>query len=167
MSDYLTYYDDLLENVVSLNAYVSSIDYSLYSNYGKSALNVLLSFSGNCVDQSNVFVSLSRIADFPARYVSLDNIYGSMGHMIGQILVDGTWITVDNSAAVNINNNFIKMSEVRYLGNKDYLFTNFEINSYIWVYYSDNSIIGISDKNNLGIYGLNSLNLMESNLVYV
>lgn len=51
LSNYLTNYDDELENIISINSYVSSINYIYYINHEKSALNVLTSFGGNCVDQ--------------------------------------------------------------------------------------------------------------------
>lgn len=46
LSNYLTNYDDELENIISINSYVSSINYIYYINHEKSALNVLTSLVG-------------------------------------------------------------------------------------------------------------------------
>ena len=151
LSNYLTNYNDELENVISINSYVSSINYEYYLGTEKTALNTLLSFSGNCVDQTNIFVSLSRIAGYGSRYVSLSNT-NAVGHEIGQILINKTWITVDNSAAILNNGIYTKMSECRYIGNKDYLFqNNYNIDSYTLAIYSNNTEISFSvnDENNL------------------
>ena len=60
----------------------------------------------------NVFVSLGRLFNYPSRYISLNAKNGLIGHKIGQILVDGIWITVDNSAVDIINENYITSSNV-------------------------------------------------------
>lgn len=147
LSNYLTIYNDKLENVISINSYVSSINYEYYVGTEKTALNTLLSFSGNCVDQTNIFVSLSRIAGYGSRYIPLNHTY-AIGHEIGQILIDTIWITVDNSAATLNNGIYTKMSECRYLGNKDYLFqNNYKIGGYVPVYYGNNSYL-IFESNN-------------------
>jgi len=130
LSNYLTNYDDELENIISINSYVSSINYIYYINHEKSALNVLTSFGGNCVDQTNVFVSLGRLFNYPSRYISLNAKNGLIGHKIGQILVDGIWITVDNSAVDIINENYITSSKCRYLGNKEYLKSTHYVSHY-------------------------------------
>lgn len=139
LSNYLTGYNDLLENVVSINSYVSSINYKYYINHQISALNVLLNFNGNCVDQTNVFVSLARIAGYPTRYVDLSPKTGTVGHQIGQILIDDTWITVDNSAT---NQNYINLPGSRLLGNKEYLNQQFTTNGYIHTIYENNNGYG-------------------------
>ena len=167
LSNYLTNYDDELENVISINSYVSSINYIYYINHEKSALNVLTSFGGNCVDQTNVFVSLGRLFNYPSRYISLNAKNGLIGHEIGQILVDGIWITVDNSAVDIINENYITSSKCRYLGNKEYLKSTHYVSHYDFIYYENNSYCGIPANNNLN--GLNNFvdyNILISNIVY-
>lgn len=42
-----------------------------------------------------------------ALFKSINAKNGLIGHEIGQILVDGIWITVDNSAVDIINENYI------------------------------------------------------------
>lgn len=161
LSNYLTIYNDKLENVISINSYVSSINYEYYLGTEKTALNTLLSFNGNCVDQTNIFVSLSRIAGYGSRYVSLSNT-NAVGHEIGQILIDTIWITVDNSAAILNNGIYSKMPECRYIGNKDYLFqNNYNIELYTPTIYSNNTaiIFSVNDENSLdGNSGLSSIN---------
>ncbi len=167
LSNYLTNYDDELENIISINSYVSSINYIYYINHEKSALNVLTSFGGNCVDQTNVFVSLGRLFNYPSRYISLNAKNGLIGHKIGQILVDGIWITVDNSAVDIINENYITSSKCRYLGNKEYLKSTHYVSHYDFIYYENNSYCGIPANNNLN--GLNNFvdyNILISNIVY-
>lgn len=154
LSNYLTNYDDELENIISINSYVSSINYIYYINHEKSALNVLTSFSGNCVDQTNVFVSLGRLLHYPTRYLTLNAQNGLIGHNIGQILVDGTWITVDNSATEIINENYITSSKCRYLGNKEYLKSTHYVSHYDFIYYENNDYYGIPAT----INNLNGLN---------
>ena len=161
LSNYLTCYNDKLENVISVNSYVSSINYEFYKGTSKSALNTLLSFGGNCVDQTNVFVSLSRIAGYGSRYLSLENNNGG-GHEIGQILVDGIWITVDNSAATSNNGVYTKMSECRYIGNKNYLpQNNYHITACVIVIYSNSEGISFSLDKNRDSSLLNKNCLME------
>lgn len=167
LSNYLTNYGDELENIISINSYVSSINYIYYINHEKSALNVLTSFGGNCVDQTNVFVSLGRLFNYPSRYISLNAKNGLIGHKIGQILVDGIWITVDNSAVDIINENYITSSKCRYLGNKEYLKSTHYVSHYDFIYYENNSYCGIPANNNLNeLNNFVDYNILISNIVY-
>ena len=102
-----------------------------------------------------------------ALFKSINAKNGLIGHEIGQILVDGIWITVVNSAVDIINENYIASSKCRYLGNKEYLKSTHYVSHYDFIYYENNRYCGIPANNNLN--GLNNFvdyNILISNIVY-
>ena len=126
LASFLTKYDDELENIVSINNYVSYTAYEYYGGNMRDAIDTLNLFSGNCVDEANAVVALTRGANMPARYVGGNSTSGGDNHMWGQFLVDGLWICFDTSA---ISGNS-KWDGVFKLGNKNYLMQNFIIDYY-------------------------------------
>lgn len=127
--------------IISLNTYVSNINYSYYINHNQSAIETICNFSGNCVDQTNVFISLARIKNIPVAYISGSPINGTDGHMWAQVIVDNIWVTIDNSAT-GYNYSYHDNS---YLGDKDYLTENLNIDYYIFNYYSNNYLVVFHD----------------------
>jgi transglutaminase-like putative cysteine protease len=95
LSNLLAIYNDSLENAIVINNYVCNINYQLYNSNVHNSFETLISFTGNCADQSNVLVELARIANLPARDVSGNKKIGSGSQEWGQILIDNIWICVD------------------------------------------------------------------------
>ncbi|WP_409200281.1 transglutaminase domain-containing protein [Methanobrevibacter sp. DSM 116169] len=124
LSSLLTKFDDSLENIIAINNYVGSINYKDYTGTEKDAVATLLSFEGNCIGQSAVFISLARNANFPTRYIVGEARYEEVGHMWGQFLIDNIWICFDVSAVVfwEDTNEFKNAEANKYLGNKEYLY---------------------------------------------
>ena len=141
LANELCCFDDYLENIISLNTYVSGINYSYYLGHNQSAIETICNFSGNCVDQTNVFISLARIKNIPVAYISGSPINGTDGHMWAQVIVDNIWVTIDNSAT-EYNYSYHDNS---YLGDKNYLTNDFNIQYYIFNCYSDNKAVVFND----------------------
>lgn len=87
-------------NDISHN-YVSRINYDYYGGAVNSVLNTLLSFEGNCIDQSSSLIALARAVSLPVRYViGLPIEDGKDGHAWAQICIDNIFIVSDPT---NIN----------------------------------------------------------------
>lgn len=161
LSTILTSYGCLIENVISLNTYVSSTEYQYYLGCNKTSVETLTSFAGNCVDETNLFVALARCANFPSRYVSADSKTGGDEHVWGQILVDDLWICVDNSRT---NSNYVKLYAAYQLGNKNYLSQEFNIDFYAYSINSTSGMYGFQVPNNLNSINVNVLNNFDFSL---
>ena len=169
LSTILTSYDCPIENVISLNTYVSSTQYQYYLGCNKTSVETLTSFLGNCVDETNLFVALARCANFPSRYIDAYSKTGGDGHTWGQILVDNLWICVDNSRTTT---NYVKSSEAYQLGNKNYLSQDFNIYFYAYTLNKNLSMMyGFQVPNNLNSIDVNSydsdFNLFSINNSYL
>lgn len=87
---------DDLEKSISIHNYVSRVNYDYYGGAVNSALNTLLSFEGNCVDQSSSLVALARAVSLPVRYVIGQPIEeGKDEHAWAQICIDNVFIVSD------------------------------------------------------------------------
>ena len=81
-----------------------NLEYSMYYDSQKGAVNTLASGSANCCDHSHLVVALSRAAGLPARYVhgvctfTSGNVYG---HVWAQIYVNGQWYNADATSYRN------------------------------------------------------------------
>jgi transglutaminase-like putative cysteine protease len=141
LSNSLAVYNDPLENIVSINNYAGYMAYELYNNNMKNAVETLLSFAGNCVDQTSVFVALARNAEFPTRYVFGTHKYTSgQGHVWGQILIDNIWICIDAST---FEGNYITSNKTKYLGNKQGIFNNYYISNYVITHYPGRQVSAV------------------------
>ena len=77
------------------------------SRYG--TLQVLEQKFGHCWDFSDVFVTLCRASDVPARQVT-GWLYGVSGHVWAEVLVDGQgWQAVDPSAGLRCGSDYIPL----------------------------------------------------------
>ena len=90
---------DDLEKSIAITNYVKCVAYEDYGNAKNSALNALLIYKGNCVDQTSILVALSRAADLPVRYVrGIQSGSTTTGHAWGQICIDNYWVFSDPSS---------------------------------------------------------------------
>jgi len=145
LSCFLTKYDDYLENIVSINNYVSYTVYEDYNNSQKNSIETLNTFAGNCVDETNAVVALSRAAGISVRYVIGIPYTQIRGHAWGHFLVDGVWICFDTSRTFGI----LKWEGDFKLGNKQYLMDTFY--SYGYYLYCFNEGMWL-DNNNVYIF---------------
>jgi len=82
----------------------NQINYVFYYNTKYGAKTTLSNRLGNCVDQTHLFIALSRASGIPARYVNgkCTFISGStIGHVWAQILVNNVWTVADTTNSRN------------------------------------------------------------------
>lgn len=83
----------------------NNIEYSYYYNSLNGASKTLKKKKGNCCDNANLIVALTRASGIPARYVhSTAKFYVSgntYGHVWAQVYADGYWICLDTSCEAN------------------------------------------------------------------
>lgn len=74
-----------------------NIEYDYYYGAKKGAIGTLNSKKANCVDQSNLLVSMFRTAGLKTRYVQGVCTYsdGTFYHYWTQVLLDNTWVCAD------------------------------------------------------------------------
>ncbi len=74
-----------------------NIDYDYYYGTKHGAVGTLKAKKANCVDQSNLLISMFRTAGLKARYVYGVCTYsdGTFDHYWTQVLLDGKWVCAD------------------------------------------------------------------------
>jgi len=110
--------DDALNRLHSLSASVlAAVPYHLgATNYGTTALEALEIGNGVCQDHAHIFIAASRLAGFPARYVSgylmvNDQIDQDASHAWAEVyLNDLGWVGFDVSNGVSPDDRYVRIA---------------------------------------------------------
>ncbi|WP_295722844.1 Ig-like domain repeat protein [uncultured Methanobrevibacter sp.] len=80
-----------------------NVKYSYYYNSQQGAVKTLKLKSGNCCDQSNLYVSLCRVINITVRYVHGNCHFsdGWYGHVWTEVYVNGKWYSADPISSRN------------------------------------------------------------------
>ncbi len=80
-----------------------NVEYSYYYNSQQGAAKTLKLKSGNCCDQSNLYVSLCRVINITVRYVHGNCHFsdGWYGHVWTEVYVNGKWYSADPISSRN------------------------------------------------------------------
>lgn len=87
-----------LEKANAIHNYVYTSNYRDYGNGLNNAYNTALLFTGNCYDQTNLFMSLAKSSGLIVRGILGVSLNLNVGHAWAQVYLNNKWIVSDPTA---------------------------------------------------------------------